>query len=431
MTTRAHSAPRPTRHPVHAGAQRSRHDALRIALRALVALGFAAGWLGPSSSQAANVSVSPGSGAGGRLVQLTSSGFDLDGIGFNTGFYVDGASIGRCPDTSRANCSITVQVPAYTPGGHSVTATNSIGEQASTTFNVAQPHLSVSPACAPAGTEITVDGRFFAVGADAGIYLDGMLVANFNFPNSEGTFSRTVAIPNGTTDGEHTLSVSNSVGTSQSRVVTIGASCAVVGEVTDLSGGGMEKQLPDGSWAPLALGEPIRQNDEVRTAGNGRGRIHFIDNTSLTLYRSGRLSVEDYIVDPPSQEGRSFSDFLGGAFGYVSGYMKKKNNPENVAIDTPFGSIGIRGTELFVLVDPLAGTTEIDLMHGFISVTPSISGLTSEHEGPVAITIEDGEFVTVPEPKAALALAVACAALLVAARRSAGSRAPRIRGDHA
>src|SRR6185503_5340861 len=73
-----------------------------------------------------------------------------------------------------ANCSIQITMPGPT-GSYTVAAFNSNSEFASTTFQALKPSLAISPTCGPDNTaSIAVDGRRWAVGYDAGIYLDGV-----------------------------------------------------------------------------------------------------------------------------------------------------------------------------------------------------------------------------------------------------------------
>lgn len=60
-------------------------------------------------------------------------------------------------------------------------------------------------------------------------------------------------------------------------------------------------------------------------------------------------------------------------------------DPDNLVIETPIASLGIRGTQFFAQVDPVAEIVEIALMHGSLAVTPSATGLESVHGGSIAL----------------------------------------------
>lgn len=222
-------------------------------------------------------------------------------------------------------------------------------------------------------------------------------------------------IPVNTSEGEYALSVVNSVGNSASRPITVAATCLQVGEVWELRGGGIERQLPDGSWQPLGLGDAIRQNDLLRTPANGYGVLHLDDETYFALGRDTELRVDDLDFDPETTEGRGFFSYVTGFFVYVSGMIQKEQDPDNLVIETPVASLGIRGTQFFTQVDPIAEIVEIveiALMHGSLAVTPSATGLESVREGPIALTITSSGTVSVPEPATGRLLAAGVAALL-------------------
>jgi hypothetical protein len=161
-------------------------------------------------------------------------------------------------------------------------------------------------------------------------------------------------------------------------------------------------------------------NDVVRTGPDGRGRIDFADGTQMTLSQSTSLTLDDYVYDPQTHEGRSAQSILGGVFSYVSGAIGKRSDPENVIIDTPVGCLGIRGTQLYLVADEVAEHLEITHMHGTISFTPIATGLTVEYEAPAQLSIDADGVVAVPEPGFAATIAAGCALLGVLARRRRG-----------
>lgn len=168
---------------------------------------------------AANVTVTPTSGPGGMVATATSSGFDAGHVGYNTGFYITTdnvhyALVGACPGPpgtdAWANCSIQITMPGPT-GPYTVAAFNSNGEFASTSFEALKPSMAISPTCGPDNTgSIAVNGQRWAVGYDAGIYLDGSIVRAGNYPSDDGSFDQAISGPSA--DGVHTIKAANSVG---------------------------------------------------------------------------------------------------------------------------------------------------------------------------------------------------------------------------
>src|SRR5258706_3547906 len=169
-------------------------------------------------------------GPGGITVTATSAGFTP---GFNTGFYVDGGFQKSCPggfgDDLYANCSVQLTMPSAPGRTYTISASNSIGESANALFGVLYPNLGISPTCGPSGATITATGTNWAVGFDAGIYLDGSLTVSNNYPDSSGHFTRTLTGPQSGSN-PHSVKVSNSAPSSVFRQFWA-PDCPVIGKV--------------------------------------------------------------------------------------------------------------------------------------------------------------------------------------------------------
>ncbi|MCE9508416.1 MAG: FecR domain-containing protein [Alphaproteobacteria bacterium] len=99
----------------------------------------------------------------------------------------------------------------------------------------------------------------------------------------------------------------------------------------------------DGTHIPAAVGTQVFQGDVIETAKTGAVNIIFADNTAFAVSESARMSVDKFIYDAEQHSGTSFFAMLQGAFVYTSGLIGK-SDPGNVNIETPVGTIGIRGT---------------------------------------------------------------------------------------
>ena len=122
---------------------------------------------------------------------------------------------------------------------------------------------------------------------------------------------------------------------------------------------------------PLGPGDTIDLNDTIETAPGAKATILFNDNTEFTLGEKSKLKIDDYIYDPNGHsKNKAHWSILQGAFQYISGLMAEKD-AASVNIDTPYGSIGIRGTEFVVKSDGTANNLEIDLISGAIALTPT------------------------------------------------------------
>lgn len=153
-----------------------------------------------------------------------------------------------------------------------------------------------------------------------------------------------------------------------------GAQFAQNGSMDDESPVGMIKETtgdatithPDGTIVHAAIGTPIYQGDVVETQGNGAVNITFVDETTFAVSENARLSIDEYVFDPASQSGENSFSVLRGVFVFTSGLIGRED-PDDVHIDTPVGSIGIRGTTIMGTINP-NGDSQITVVEGAIVV---------------------------------------------------------------
>ncbi len=100
----------------------------------------------------------------------------------------------------------------------------------------------------------------------------------------------------------------------------------------------------DAKPSPTAANAPLHLHDTVATGPKSRALLLLIDGTQMILGENATFSLDDYSFDPeqPGMNKARFN-FAAGAFLYVSGLVAKAVSPD-VKLETPHGSIGIRGT---------------------------------------------------------------------------------------
>ncbi len=142
---------------------------------------------------------------------------------------------------------------------------------------------------------------------------------------------------------------------------------SAAGQVTDTVGDVFITRA-DGTKLAAAKGMMIFQGDVVEADIDSAVNIVFADNSSFAVSEGARLSVDQYIYDSEQKSGSSFFSMLKGAFIYTSG-MIGKSDPENVNIDTPVGSIGIRGTVVAGVINEAGQLSEITVIDGAVVVS--------------------------------------------------------------
>jgi len=98
------------------------------------------------------------------------------------------------------------------------------------------------------------------------------------------------------------------------------------------------------------VGAAVRQNDTLKTASDGAVGVTFVDNTTLSLGPKSELAVTSYIFQPRVDKFSFVAQLTKGSFMFVSGLIAKLS-PSSVALQTPVGTLGVRGTRFLVDVD--------------------------------------------------------------------------------
>lgn len=136
----------------------------------------------------------------------------------------------------------------------------------------------------------------------------------------------------------------------------------------------------DGSKEKIAIGTPIFEGDVIETSKEGAVNIGFIDDTSLAVSENARVALDHYTYDASTESGKQDISVLRGVFVFTSGLIGR-DDPDDVHINTPVGSIGIRGTIIAGHINP-GGESEISVLEGAIVVKNDTSEvvLTQQYE---------------------------------------------------
>lgn len=110
----------------------------------------------------------------------------------------------------------------------------------------------------------------------------------------------------------------------------------------------------DKATRTLVVGSDIFLGDLVETGPRGQVQVLFADKTRLVVGPRSSLAIEDYLIRNDGSAGKFVVDMLSGTFRFATGDAPK----DQYEIDTPTGTIGVRGTgfEVFVALD---GVTRI------------------------------------------------------------------------
>jgi len=105
-------------------------------------------------------------------------------------------------------------------------------------------------------------------------------------------------------------------------------------------------------------GTRVEMQDAVKTTA-GKVGITFADDTKVQVNENSRLVIDDFVYDPKSTKGGKLAvNVAAGTVRYASGQIAK-NSPQNVALNTPTATVGVRGTDFTATVDELGASTII------------------------------------------------------------------------
>ena len=103
----------------------------------------------------------------------------------------------------------------------------------------------------------------------------------------------------------------------------------------------------DGATRTLIVGSDVFIGDLVETGPKGQVQILFADTTRLVVGPQSSLKIDDYLLRNNGDAGKFVVDMLSGSFRFATG-----NGPKaKYEINTPTGTIGVRGTGFDVFVD--------------------------------------------------------------------------------
>lgn len=122
----------------------------------------------------------------------------------------------------------------------------------------------------------------------------------------------------------------------------------------------------NGATKILLADEDLFEGQKIVTGSQGEVQIVFADDTHLVVGAGSSLVIEKYLM----RNGGTASSFavsaLGGTFRFITG----KSQKSAYRIDTPTGTIGVRGTKFDFSVDKDTGETTVVLFEGAVKICP-------------------------------------------------------------
>ena len=124
-----------------------------------------------------------------------------------------------------------------------------------------------------------------------------------------------------------------------------------IGGVSEQSGDPGAIYRTSGEELPANLDTSVQSYDNVETE-NGRLKIKFVDETQISLTEHTLIEITEYVYDPDPSKSKMAMNFVAGTARFATGGLGLVPK-ENIQIETPTATIGIRGTDFTTTVDEL------------------------------------------------------------------------------
>jgi hypothetical protein len=161
------------------------------------------------------------------------------------------------------------------------------------------------------------------------------------------------------------------------KMMVVQLQAANIGNITELKGSG---RIVRDLTFQAALDLDINSYDNVQTS-NGRLGITFLDDSQVRLTEHSELIIDEFIYDPDPSKSKMALQFASGTARFITGKLATIDK-ENITINTPSATIGIRGTDFTVTVDELG--------RSLVILLPDDDGLPS---GEIVVATAMGQVV--------------------------------------
>ena len=156
----------------------------------------------------------------------------------------------------------------------------------------------------------------------------------------------------------------------------------VIGDVI-LQEGESVVERKEGDEFSAEIDLDIFSYDTVKT-GKGKTAIEFVDETRVDVTQHSKLIIDEFVYDPNTQTGALSLKASLGTIRYASGQIAK-NSKQNVRIQTPTATIGVRGTDFTMTIDETGSST--------IILLPSCDTNGNCYVGEIDVTSDAGQVI--------------------------------------
>ena len=103
----------------------------------------------------------------------------------------------------------------------------------------------------------------------------------------------------------------------------------------------VQANLPTSGVGGAKVDDPVYRGDVIQTGADGKLGIVFADGTSFKVSSNARMELNEFVYDPKGNSNSTLFNLSKGSFTFLAGMIAKSGN---MKVDTPVGTMGIRGT---------------------------------------------------------------------------------------
>ena len=144
----------------------------------------------------------------------------------------------------------------------------------------------------------------------------------------------------------------------------------------------------------LSTGSKIYFGDTIIVKEKSNAQILLLDETALTIGEKSELTIDDFVYDPQSKVGKIVSNIKLGTVRIVTGEISNQN-PDNLEVNIPTGSVGARGTEFVVVTESDQKSTVVLLGPGKKNSLGMVPGILNISDGINTVSVSTPGFQSV------------------------------------
>jgi len=103
----------------------------------------------------------------------------------------------------------------------------------------------------------------------------------------------------------------------------------------------VQANLPTNGAGEAKVGDLVYRGDTIETGPDGKLGVAFADGSSFSVSPNARMEVNEFVYDPHGHSNSSLMSLTKGTFAFIAGEVAHGGS---MKVDTPVGTMGIRGT---------------------------------------------------------------------------------------